>query len=183
MNNWTLLNPDPKATKPSPRTGHTLTSYRNLIVLYGGAGEFLSSIGLRVGFNDLWVFDTESKEKLWKLCNEKGFVPKKRMYHASATIGCVMLVMGGFNTEAKVVLDDFNLFDFRLNAWVNVQMSKANSGQSFRPLSLYDNDPSRLKDPQLLNSRKMHRICAVWDHQWYASHYKLEQKQDRFMWI
>jgi hypothetical protein len=73
-------------------------------------------------------------------------VPKKRMYHASATIGCVMLVMGGFNTEAKVVLDDFNLFDFRLNAWVSVQMSKAFSGQAFRPLSLYDNDPSRLKD-------------------------------------
>lgn len=39
-----------------------------------------------------------------------------------------MLVMGGVNPEAKVVLDDFNLFDFRLNAWVSVQMSKANSG-------------------------------------------------------
>jgi hypothetical protein len=127
-NLWTLLSPDPKATKPSPRTGHTLTSYRDQVVLFGGAGEFVSSISMRIGFNDLWTFGTESKEKGWNLSNEKGFVPKKRMYHASATLGCVMLVMGGVNPEAKVVLDDFNLFDFRLNAWVSVQMSKANSG-------------------------------------------------------
>jgi len=86
------------------------------------------------------------------------------MQHAAATIGSVMLVMGGVNPEAKVVLDDFNLFDFRLNAWVKVQMSKASSRQIFHPQSLYDNDPNRFKDPQLLNSRKMHRICAVWDH-------------------
>jgi len=75
--------------------------------------------------------------------------------------------MGGVNPEAKVVLDDFNLFDFRLNAWLNVRMSKANSRQTFQAQNLYDNDLSRFKDPQLLNSRKMHKICAVWDQIWY----------------
>lgn len=94
-------------------------------------------------------------------------MPKKRMQHAAATMGCVMLVMGGVNPEAKVVLDDFNLFDFRLNAWLNVRMSKANSRQTFQAQNLYDNDLSRFKDPQLLNSRKMHKICAVWDQIWY----------------
>jgi hypothetical protein len=34
------------------------------------------------------------------------------MHHAAGCLGGVMLVVGGFNTEAKVVLDDYNLFDF-----------------------------------------------------------------------
>ena len=34
------------------------------------------------------------------------------MHHAASCMGGLMLVVGGFNTEAKVVLDDFNLFDF-----------------------------------------------------------------------
>lgn len=33
------------------------------------------------------------------------------MQHASGCFGAIMLVMGGFSTEAKTVLDDFNLFD------------------------------------------------------------------------
>jgi hypothetical protein len=34
------------------------------------------------------------------------------MYHAAGCLGGIMLVSGGYNTEAKVTLDDFNLFDF-----------------------------------------------------------------------
>lgn len=102
-------------------------------MLFGGAGEFISSVGLRIGFNDLWTFDTESPNRSWMLCNEKGFLPKKRMYAASGVMGCVMIVVGGFNTEAKVVMDDFNLFDFRLNSWLPVKMQKAASKEEFRP--------------------------------------------------
>jgi len=68
------------------------------------------------------------------------------MNHASGVMGCVMMVSGGFNTEAKVVMDDFNLFDFRLSAWVPLEMHKPD-GSVFRPHSLYDNDIKRVKDP------------------------------------
>lgn len=36
-----------------------------------------------------------------------GNQPKKRMHHAAGMLGCVMVVSGGYNTEAKVVMDDF----------------------------------------------------------------------------
>ena len=47
------------------------------------------------------------------MIESNGIVPIKRMNHASGVLGGIMLIMGGFNTEAKVVLDDFNLFDFK----------------------------------------------------------------------
>lgn len=55
------------------------------------------------------------------------------MYHAGAIIGGVQLVMGGFNTEAKVVLDDFNLFDFGAESWIKVNTIKADSKEKFLP--------------------------------------------------
>lgn len=52
----------------------------------------------------------------------KGIAPKRRMHHAEAVLGGVMLIMGGINTEAKTVLDDFNLFDFCSETWLETRI-------------------------------------------------------------
>ena len=59
------------------------------------------------------------------------------MYHASAVLGGVKLVMGGYNTEAKVVLDDFNLFDFGSESWLKVNTVKAATKEVFVSQCLY----------------------------------------------
>ena len=43
------------------------------------------------------------------------------MNHVAGTMGSLMLIHGGYNTEEIVkVLDDFCLFDLELNKWVSV---------------------------------------------------------------
>ena len=83
-------------------------------MLFGGSAAFIKEIGLRMSFNDLWIWNSKSTEpiKAWRKMLDKGNVPKKRMQHAAACMGGIMLLMGGFSTEAKVILDDYNLFDF-----------------------------------------------------------------------
>lgn len=116
--------------EPDARTSHSLVAYRESVVLFGGAGEFVKSCSLRKGFNDLWIFDTKKSNKEWRRVNDEGFVPKKRMQHAAGVIGGVMLISAGYNTEARVVMDDFCMFDFRLGAWIPCEMSKPN-GKKF----------------------------------------------------
>lgn len=53
------------------------------------------------------------------------------MHHAAAVLGGIMLVMGGVNTEAKTVMDDFNLFDFQSESWLEVRMRKASDRTKF----------------------------------------------------
>jgi N-acetylneuraminic acid mutarotase len=43
--------------------------------------------------------------------------------HAAAVIGGIMLVMGGFSSETKQTLDDFNLFDFQTNTWLKLTLT------------------------------------------------------------
>jgi len=49
------------------------------------------------------------------------------MNHVAGTIGCLMLIHGGSNTETRKVLDDFNLFDIELGEWIRCEVSKCES--------------------------------------------------------
>ncbi len=40
------------------------------------------------------------------------------MSHAAGVMGGLMLMHGGYSTEGRLVLDDFNLFDFKLMKWI-----------------------------------------------------------------
>lgn len=62
------------------------------------------------------------------------------MYHSAGCLGGIMLVMGGVNTEARVTLDDFCLFDFTSSTWLKVRMAKTKGGAKFTPQCLYEND-------------------------------------------
>ncbi len=97
---------------PKARSAHSLCAYKEKLVLFGGSGFFHQEIGMREAYNDLWMWDTGLKTSEWRQIECKGSIPIKRMHHAAGCLGGVMLVVGGFNTEAKVVLDDYNLFDF-----------------------------------------------------------------------
>jgi hypothetical protein len=57
-------------------------------------------------------------------------------------MGGAMLISAGYNTEAKVIMDDFCIFDFGLSSWVPCDMYKPN-GKKFTASALYDNDPKR----------------------------------------
>ena len=134
---WTLLSPDyslppnKRGSVPPARTSHSLCAYRDSIALFGGSGAFIQEIGLRMSFNDLWIWDSKATSKRWVKIDDKGVVPKKRMQHAAASLGGIMLVMGGLNTEAKIVLDDFNLYDFQTENWLKVRMAKEKDGKIF----------------------------------------------------
>ena len=73
---------------------------------------------MSASFNDLWCFNTN--EKQWIEIEPDGVMPKKRISHVSGFFGCIMLTHGGFNSEAKKLLDDFNLYDVQLNKWLKV---------------------------------------------------------------
>lgn len=79
----------------------------------------MNDIGLREAFDDLWIWDT-IENKNWIRVDGKGTVPKRRNYHAAGVLGGFMVVMGGVNTEARTVLDDFNIFDFNEKMWIDV---------------------------------------------------------------
>ena len=83
--------------------------------MFGGAGSYVSSIKMRLSFNDLLIFDTKminanGMQGTWtktKSADNEGEVPSKRMNHTATILGCVMVVHGGFNTERKRILNDF----------------------------------------------------------------------------
>ena len=128
---------------PKARRAHTICRYRNSIVLYGGSGLFMPDIGLREAFNDMWLWDTQSKTQEWRQILFQGMIPKKRIYHASACIGGLMLVFGGVNTETGNVLDDYNIFDFISETWLKVRTVKAQNGEKFKPQCNYENNLAR----------------------------------------
>lgn len=88
-----------------------MCAYRNTIVVQGGSGGYMKDLMRRNGFNGVWSYDIP--KGTWSLVDTFGIKPTMRQHHGAAVLGGVMLVVGGHNTEARVVLDDFNLFDFQ----------------------------------------------------------------------
>lgn len=85
-----------------------------------------------MSYNDLWTWDTKCTDnnKGWKqIIDNSVNTPRKRMQHAGACFGGIMLIMGGFNTEAKQILDDFNLFDCKIETWLKVRITKHSDGK------------------------------------------------------
>ena len=95
-----------------------MVAYKDQLVLFGGSGPYMPSVKMRASFNDLWVFKT--KERRWQKIDSDRGVPKKRIGHVACMFGCVMMVHGGYSTEGKIMLDDFNLYDVKLGKWLKV---------------------------------------------------------------
>lgn len=97
-----------------------MITYQNKLVVFGGAGSYIQSIKMRLNYNDIQVFDT--KKECWLEPPDIEGAPRKRMSHSTSTLGCIMLVHGGFSTESRKVLDDFNLFDLKLMKWIDTKV-------------------------------------------------------------
>ena len=69
------------------------------------------------------------------------------MNHVSALYGCLMLIHGGYTTENKQTLSDFNLFDMEDRKWVECVC-----GDEMGP-------------------RKMHTVQAIFDQDAYQRMY------------
>ena len=77
-----------------------------------------------------------------------------------------MLIHGGFNSEAKIVLDDFNLYDLEADLWAKVKVVM--NGQIIESDAKYGggsafDEETQAKTEQLIGMRYGHCIVAVFD--------------------
>jgi len=80
----------------------------------------MPNLHMMPSFNDIWMFETT--KNLWTKFEGSGIPPKKRMGHAAAALGSLLLIHGGYNCEGKIHLDDFNLFDVEDQKWVKTRV-------------------------------------------------------------
>ena len=111
---WKLINLAQRG--PHARFAHSMILYGRKLVIFGGAGPYISSIKMRLSFNDVQIFDTE--KEIWLKEPDIEGAPKKRQNHVAGVLGSVMIVHGGFNTEQKKVLNDYALFDLDTSKWI-----------------------------------------------------------------
>ena len=115
---WRVVKYETGSRVPDKRQNHTLVAYDDRLILFGGSGPYMASVKMRASYNDVWTFDTKKWE--WSQIETEGNCPKKRINHVACRLGCIMMTNGGFSTEGKIMLDDFNLYDIELNRWLNV---------------------------------------------------------------
>lgn len=109
---------------PSERFSHSMVKYQDKLVVFGGAGQYIPSIKMRVGFNDIQIFDLSNE--LWMKEPDLDGAPKKRMNQAASLLGCMMLIHGGLNTESKRLMEDMKVFDIELMKWVDTRIYNKN---------------------------------------------------------
>lgn len=151
--------------EPAARFSHSMVAYKNKLYIFGGAGAYVSSIKMRLSFNDLLIFDTKMSNvngvagtwtKVKSLDNE-GDIPSKRMNHTATILGCVMVIHGGFNTERKRVLNDFSLYDIEQSKWMNCKIFTQDESGSIERITDRENQKIGV------GYRQMHTLTAVYD--------------------
>ena len=91
---------------PSPRSGHSVTVFGNLLFLFGGINFTDESV-----FNDLYVFNINNSE--WKYVGEKGAVIKERnsqimnIIDGGEDIGTYLVIYGGASPESGPLGETF----------------------------------------------------------------------------
>lgn len=98
---WTQLDTS-KTISPACRWGHTLSSFGQYLVLFGGWNGTWC-------FNDLYVFDTVDTKWHRILLSPTSFKPSARAYHSMAVCGSQLVVSGGRNGMRRMM--DSNLME------------------------------------------------------------------------
>ncbi|RMZ78427.1 hypothetical protein DV738_g3855, partial [Chaetothyriales sp. CBS 135597] len=109
------------ATRPAPRTNHTMISYNDQMYLFGGTNG-------TIWFNDVWTYDPKSNT--WTQLDCIGYIPAPREGHSAALVNDVMYVFGG-RTEEGTDLGDLAAFRISSKRWYTFQ----NMGPSPSPRS------------------------------------------------
>ena len=157
---WSLQNE--QMYSPQPRYSHTMIPYDKKLIVFGGAGGYLTAIKMRMGFNDVNIYDTETQT--WQKQPEIEGAPSKRTNHTASIYGGFMLVHGGYNTEQKKVLQDFGLFDLERQKWIlhKVYIHNEMDGKAYRIDDKhfpYD----KPTDESMIGFRQMHSMNAIFD--------------------
>ena len=107
---------------------------------------------------------------------------KKRCGHVSSIMGGMLLVHGGKNSFQKLVLSEFNVYDFVERDWVPISLSY---GKVTRLHQFTDEEGSNVKTTyKELGPRFFHSMTAVYDKAFYES--KVKQSSligNRSMWV
>ena len=97
-----------------------MTVWKDYLVIFGGAGEYIEKLKVHESYKDLRVYDIWNQE--WLLEPQdvkfKQFIPQKRLYHTADQFGGMLLIHGGFYAENKEALKGFCLYDLYEEAWI-----------------------------------------------------------------
>ena len=123
----------------------------------------MPNLQMMPSFNDIWMFDTD--RVIWSKLEGSGIPPKKRMYHTASILGSLMLIHGGYSSEGKITLSDFNLFDIEVNKWIKTRIlmngkvieSEAQYGTT---IDSSDSDTPKLKS---IGTRMGHNLATVFE--------------------
>lgn len=134
------------------------------LVVFGGAGTYISSIKMRLSFNDVQIFDTETEK--WLKEPEIEGAPRKRMNHAASMFGGIMLIHGGSNTEQKKVMNDFAMFDMEKLKWIDCKVYIDPHHRIDDKHFSYDNT-----NENMIGFRQMHTMTSIYDQEYYNENY------------
>lgn len=164
---WSIV-PSQQKKEPDARLYHTMMPYNSKFILFGGGSEYMPNLKMRTSFNDIWLFCTWRHE--WERRQPTGMPPKKRMSHVTSILGSMMVIHGGKSTEAKILLDDFQIYDIDSNEWIKVKVTQ--NGATVISDSKYGNESAFdeedfLKKQQKIGQRAGHCMTAVFDLYFY----------------
>ena len=103
---------------PKAREGHSLSAYKNLLVMFGGCQGGGSE---NQPFDDIWVVDIESKA--WTRPETFGKKPEPREGHAAGVIRNTLIVYGGSGTRS--LLSDVYLLNLTSFEWKEAEQHGA----------------------------------------------------------
>ncbi|CDW80498.1 kelch motif family protein [Stylonychia lemnae] len=164
---WSII--DNTSETPKYRFSQTMEVFNRKLYVFGGAGTYVNQIKMRLGYNDLHIFDTVSET--WNQANLEGS-PQKRYNHASAIFGSIMMIHGGFFADQRKLLNDFALFDCDMNRWI---MTRVYCNQERIDDKNYQY--SQVTD-QVIGFRQMHSMTAIYERE----NYSIENKGGKALW-
>jgi Galactose oxidase, central domain len=113
---------------PSARSGHSLTSYKGELYLFGGCN--LDT----VCYNDLQTYNATDQK--WTLITTSGSQPSEREGHLAVLVGSFLYVYGG--TSLTEILGDVFYLDMNLLQWNQVTLAGTADPRAYHAGVLHD---------------------------------------------
>ena len=97
---------------PDPRFGHTIGKWNGNLVCFAGNGEVIPKMKSRKSFSDLRLYNLATNEWVCQDFSRDGQQEnKKRVNHAAAIMGGMLVAHGGFNSDENYMYEDIEVLD------------------------------------------------------------------------
>lgn len=113
---------------PTPRAGHTLTSYQGEMYLFGGCNLDLAC------YNDLYKYN--STTEYWEKLAPGGERPVGREGHSATLVGNKIYVYGG--STLTELLDDVFVLDLQKGEWSPAGVAGNTDPRAYHSAALFD---------------------------------------------